>query len=959
MSKISKKEWKKFFSNNGYINWKIDTSITTYIDNSVGNWIPNINDTNKKIYIFNRNNKKYQAFLGKERQGILFYRSKDNLYAHSVYRQIIDVLYSTRIVSKKSDDYYVSDQFITFLNSKTSKDNSWLIYQFIRENLGSLLEEYIIKPLESFENYQSDSDADYKKNEDLQVTKYWFNVLLRVDKNYLSRYFIKCWDIEPKGADFDKFVSNIVGEDGSQESNQVLEMFRNIIDKIANITNVANIMWELQEINDLVDFKIPNLNSEYSNPFLDKLDDATTTIKELSEILSFKDIIQSQIALRYQIPIFQRSYSWDEYIINGLFQNILIDSKNARQGHDQTTFLNTIILMSINYKYNIIDGQQRIVSLLLIYLMLLRKAMSLNQEEAKKVLLSDNGHNNIEIIKKMLEDFKSQCPEHYTQLYNLFFNVKEVDRSTRFYENYNKIVRNFDKEITKDNIKSICKYFLDNVKINIVSIQEYNRGDLTKIFQNINQYSKRLGVLDLLRNLIFQHTTNRVNINEFNKTVNIYFRKSNKLDNDEDIKKIVTFIDAWLVKEGEADKIEEINSNYYDITTRTFEKFKIFTSHNSNARNIIYELWKEFVYYEYAFTGCVEKIENIIKSNLTVFKHECVEFKNFVDDFIKKIKYINFINLQINNITSGGSKSIYVPLIISILSKLNFFPNVDLNEENLIILSKVLYKIEKFDTLWELDFKGQSLGTSIINKTNKLLFKDNKPVDVEFVNLIYKELIKMLSLNDEDDKNIKLLREHLNNKFNYEITDENSSFKPVSNKLYKLIIARVFSGFKNMREQPFWYEKFRSEDERQNDLSYLNLSYEHILPQKPSPEDRKDLKNMNIDFNTDYMTLVYKIGNGDLMFKPDNSRLSNEMVKDPSKYNMVSKTNFALNTPIMSLLPDKEGNFTKISFSPIVGEPIKCLEDFKNRKKSIDERTNQIIEAYIYIMFSDKANKLK
>ncbi|WP_444704903.1 hypothetical protein ACT1UH_02825 [Mycoplasma sp. 332] len=316
--------------------------------------------------------------------------------------------------------------------------------------------------------------------------------------------------------------------------------------------------------------------------------------------------------------------------------------------------------------------------------------------------------------------------------------------------------------------------------------------------------------------------------------------------------------------------------------------------------------------------------------------------------------------MQINNITSGGSKSIYVPLIISILNKLNFFPNVDLDEENLIILSKVLYKIEKFDTLWGLDFKGQSLGKSIINKTNKLLFKGNKPVDVEFANQIYKELIKMLSLNDEDDKNIKLLREHLNNKFNYEITDENSSFKPVSNKLYKLIIVRVFSGFKNMREQPFWYEKFRSEDERQNDLSYLKLSYEHIIPQKASKEVREDSKKMNKDFNTDYMTLVYKIGNGDLMFKSDNSRLSNEMVKDPSKYNMVSKTNFALNTPIMSLLPDKDGNFTEISFSPTLDwKDIKSEEDFKNRKKSIDERTNQIIEAYIYIMFSDKANKLK
>ncbi|MGX9357608.1 hypothetical protein ACWXVJ_00220 [Mycoplasma sp. 773] len=93
---------------------------------------------------------------------------------------------------------------------------------------------------------------------------------------------------------------------------------------------------------------------------------------------------------------------------------------------------------------------------------------------------------------------------------------------------------------------------------------------------------------------------------------------------------------------------------------------------------------------------------------------------------------------------------------------------------------------------------------------------------------------------------------------------------------------------------------------------------------------------MNKDFNTYYMTLVYKIGNGDLMYKSDNSRLGNKNDKDQIKHdkNIESKTNVELSTPdLMSLLPDKDGNFTEISFSPTLGwKDIKSEKILKNKK---------------------------
>ncbi|WAM06782.1 DUF262 domain-containing protein [Mycoplasmopsis cynos] len=57
-------------------------------------------------------------------------------------------------------------------------------------------------------------------------------------------------------------------------------------------------------------------------------------------------------------------------MIKGLFNNIFEGSKNNKNSF---SFLNSIILMNVNNRYNIVDGQQRIISLLIIYLAILEK----------------------------------------------------------------------------------------------------------------------------------------------------------------------------------------------------------------------------------------------------------------------------------------------------------------------------------------------------------------------------------------------------------------------------------------------------------------------------------------------------------------------------------------------------------------------------------------------------------
>ncbi|WP_322958913.1 DUF262 domain-containing protein [Mycoplasmopsis cynos] len=963
---MDKSKWEKFFKDNGYEVWNIGTNVSTYIDNTVIEWIKFIDKNNSKINEYKNDSNEIINYYFSEASAIAFYCNYKEKNSNSTNKQLMNVLSSVNIIENKNNFKQVNPELIDFYQKQVNQiqklSNKEIIYSFIRSELANLLKEYIINPLKNNESYNFDEFGCVNKNS--QKTKFWFNVLLTMDSNYFESSFAKNWDIEFDNTYYKEFVSNLLGSHLVSENSSydhVMGIFSDIISKIDNITNIKNVSWEFIDIKNSLTNDISNMNdkdeTKEKNPLLDKLNNLTTNMDIISEVVSFKEFVECWDHLKYKIPIFQRIYSWDEQMIKGLFNNIFEGSKNNKNSF---SFLNSIILMNVNNRYNIVDGQQRIISLLIIYLAIFRKAKYLGDEKTLNILksLGSFGADKRNILYNLSDKFDENY-DYYDQLRELYYldDETKIDKKIRIYRNYNEIVREVEEKISYENIEDFTKYFINNVKFNINLIKDDSENALNKIFQNMNQYSKRLGALDLLRNLVFEKTNGNNNfIKLFNNSINIFFRKNHKLDADENIKEILVFLDSWLAKSNKINKIDDINDCFYDNTTRAFEKFKILIDEFKTSNNLILDIWKEIIIYEYAKTGSLIVINKLISNNATFFKNDAVLLKESVNEFSRKLEYIKFINFQIHHLTTGNSKSIYTPLIWTLIQKMQIFDNITNNKEKLLIFSKILHKIEKFGALWEISFEGQSFSKQILSITRDTLYK-NDNIDETIANVIYNKLYEILPVSFRKlDKNTKINKylEELKNLYDYEITDSDDKFKSPHNRIYKIIIGRVFNGFNN-KKQPFWYEEYSSNEEREKSIDFINYSYEHFLPQRPNDDIKKCLNENDIDISTKYASLVFKIGNGVLLDKEDNAKMSNKSKKNYVLYGIRNITTQKAQIPGLKSLDSENDIF--ISPLPFASDEEKfnfTLDKFLKIQDTINKRSKEIINAYLYILFGDE-----
>ncbi len=85
----------------------------------------------------------------------------------------------------------------------------------------------------------------------------------------------------------------------------------------------------------------------------------------MAEVKSVKELLNMNLC----IPPYQRPYKWDIQNINDLLTDIKTAIANYRKYGDYFKYrIGTIILHEDKGKYNIVDGQQRIISLILLSL---------------------------------------------------------------------------------------------------------------------------------------------------------------------------------------------------------------------------------------------------------------------------------------------------------------------------------------------------------------------------------------------------------------------------------------------------------------------------------------------------------------------------------------------------------------------------------------------------------------
>jgi len=296
----------------------------------------------------------------------------------------------------------------------------------------------------------------------------------------------------------------------------------------------------------------------------------------------------------YRIPRYQRGYDWGKEQIDKLWDDIL----TAMQSKFQSYFLGPIILVKNDKvdSYDIIDGQQRLTTLTILfsvirdlysdlfkgknkqYLHLINDAIrsSFNKTYRLKLITQLDKQNTFqqEIQEKVL--FPSSELTKKEIKYNKFMNAANI-----FKGSLNKLI----EENGEEDLVNVIVYILNHVEV--ITITCSNSEYAIKLFEILNTRGLNLNAADLIKSYLFSKCTDETKKDQFIATWNQIKTTSKNLD--ESITNLLTYYLYYL--SGQNPKFSLYVELKSEFKSRALNE-KI------NPNKIIYE-FKRFVDYFY------------------------------------------------------------------------------------------------------------------------------------------------------------------------------------------------------------------------------------------------------------------------------------------------------------------------------------------------------------------------
>ncbi|MBE9057128.1 DUF262 domain-containing protein [Sphaerospermopsis sp. LEGE 08334] len=205
--------------------------------------------------------------------------------------------------------------------------------------------------------------------------------------------------------------------------------------------------------------------------------------------------------IQYQIPLFQRPYSWEKKNWQTLWDD-LISIYNDKV--EDSYFLGSIVTQSLPgvpgsiSPFLVIDGQQRLTTLTILLALLRNRLKKTDPKEADKIQASYL-INQFESNDNFYKVLPTQSDR---QIYETLIKGDElIKKEGRIYESYHF----FDEKIkkAKDSIDCIKLKNIILEKLMIVNITTEERDNPYLIFESLNNKGQELTQVDLIRNYIF------------------------------------------------------------------------------------------------------------------------------------------------------------------------------------------------------------------------------------------------------------------------------------------------------------------------------------------------------------------------------------------------------------------------------------------------------------------------
>lgn len=226
---------------------------------------------------------------------------------------------------------------------------------------------------------------------------------------------------------------------------------------------------------------------------------------------TMSDFIKTTMGSQFVIPVYQRNYTWRP---EGETARLCNDIESLLQNHKATHFLGILIytdtdIASLYKEIQIVDGQQRLTTIFLLLLALLRVAKE-KKDMDHVGLIEDYYLYNRHAVKNARMRLKPAVDRDDTYahlVYDSYADLDRVQRETNVYRNYEYM---YDRLLTLCKTYSIAKILEALSRIDILAFPLSASDNAQEIFEAINSTGEPLTSADLIRNSILMNDASDV-----------------------------------------------------------------------------------------------------------------------------------------------------------------------------------------------------------------------------------------------------------------------------------------------------------------------------------------------------------------------------------------------------------------------------------------------------------------
>ena len=210
------------------------------------------------------------------------------------------------------------------------------------------------------------------------------------------------------------------------------------------------------------------------------------------------------------IPEYQRSYAWEKQNVRDLIEDIN-ESLETNSNH----YIGTVVLAKTTTQdnYNIVDGQQRLTTILMMMnVLILRLKDKEDVDYYKRLYIFDKNYDKYKLTPL------DRDANYFFKLLQENVNDEPKSRSQRYLTEVYEEIKNAVEDIVTNK-----KQFLRAIEnLQILEFIEEDEGDAIRIFQTVNDRGKELTRMDKIKSLLF-YFSNKYLDKKYDHTVNETF----------------------------------------------------------------------------------------------------------------------------------------------------------------------------------------------------------------------------------------------------------------------------------------------------------------------------------------------------------------------------------------------------------------------------------------------------